>query len=139
MEHKVKSYKRRTKSGKVVTVKAHNRKGKDARESLVRGYGKRTGAELETYREKFGKSKGHDLYQKHKSWDKKKEHAEKLADAAVNPKWSKMKYRDAVKAGAPKLAPKYGEHISKRMNYGTALKHSFVSKKGKKARTISKG
>lgn len=139
MEHKVKSYKRRTKSGKTVTVKAHSRKGKDARESLVRGYGKRTGAELEAYREKFGKDEGHKWYQRHKSWDRLKERSERLADAAVNPKWSKMKYRDAVKAGAPKLAPKYGEHISKRMNYGTALKHAYVSEKGKRAKTIAKG
>lgn len=29
MEHKVKTYKRRTKTGKIVTVKAHTRKGKD--------------------------------------------------------------------------------------------------------------
>lgn len=37
MEHQVKSYKRRTKSGKVITVRAHSRKGKDGASSGIRG------------------------------------------------------------------------------------------------------
>lgn len=38
MDHKVKSYKRRTKSGKIITVRAHSRKGKDyTSKSLKKG------------------------------------------------------------------------------------------------------
>lgn len=42
MEYKVKSFKRRTKSGKVVTVRAHSRKGKDGtiHEVSMKGKGK---------------------------------------------------------------------------------------------------
>ena len=87
----------------------------------------------------FGKKRGNEVYQAQQSRNKQQEQYDRLVDAATNSKYSKMRYRDAVKAGAPKLAPLFGEHISKRMNYGTALRKSYISGKGKRAKRIAKG
>ena len=111
MEHKVKSYKRRTKSGKMVTVKAHSRRGKlNHGERAAEYYRKRgnlrgaRGAELEG----------------------------KLERKASDKRYDKMTYREAVKAGAPKLSPNYGETsatFNGKMKYGQLRKKGYVANK----------
>lgn len=129
MISKVKTYTRRTKSGKTVVVREHSRKtdAEKRAEAAYKSVHPHIGADGRRYR-----SKGEELQilaQKKRSAENARKR-EVLTNAASDKKYAKMKYRDAVKAGAPKLSPRYGERISKRMNYGTALKRGYTTVKG---------